>query len=138
MSQTISRYHNTAQTLSSAAQNVTITGTINAYGVGGVYSVHNNGSLTPETISAAVFGPAGTDFSIDNTGLIETHGTNTSNPFDVGILLGSPGSVVNSGTIEGASGIAIFGNSSTSTAIVDNSKLIDGSLGVGIYIASAG
>ncbi len=138
MSQTISGYHNTAQTLSSAAQNVTITGTINAYGVGGVYSVHNNGSLTPETISAAVFGPAGTDFSIDNTGLIETHGTNASNPFDVGILLGSPGSVTNSGTVDGASGIAIFNNSSTSTAFVDNSKLIDGSLGVGIYIASAG
>ncbi|MBU6419304.1 MAG: Hint domain-containing protein [Proteobacteria bacterium] len=138
MSQTISGYQNTTQTLSSGAQNVTIVGTINAYGFGGVYSVHNNGSLTPATISTAVFGPAGTDFTIDNTGLIETHGTNSSNPFDVGILLGSPGNVVNSGTIDGASGIAIFSNSNTSTAFINNSNLIDGSIGVGIYIASAG
>ena len=138
MSQTISGYHNTIQTLSSGAQNVTITGTINAYGLGGSYSVHNNGSFTSQTVYTAVFGPAGTDFSINNTGLIETNGTNSNNPFDVGILLGSPGNVVNSGSIEGASGIAIFSNSNTSTATVDNSGLINGSHGVGIYIASAG
>ena len=138
MSQTISGYHNTAQTLSSGAQNVTITGTINAYGLGGSYSVHNNGSFTSQAVYTAVFGPAGTDFLINNTGLIETNGTNSSNPFDVGILLGSPGNVVNSGSIEGASGIAIFNNTSTGIAIVDNSKVITGSVGVGIYIESAG
>ncbi len=137
MSQTISGYHNTTQTLSSGTVNVTITGTVNAYGTGGVYTIHNHGTPAPETISAAVFGPAGANFTLDNTGLIESHGTNTSNPFDVGILLGSPGTVTNSGTVEGGSGIAIFSNSNSSASVINNSNLIEGSLGVGIYVSSA-
>ncbi|NNM57691.1 Hint domain-containing protein [Acidocella sp.] len=121
------------QALSSSQPDVVITGTINAYGSVGSYSVNTGSGATLQSFSAAVFGPSTAIFTITNTGLIESHGTNASNPFDGGILLGASGTVLNSGTIESASGIAAFGSGSS---YIENSKLIDGSIGVGVVLFS--
>ncbi|GLR66100.1 hypothetical protein GCM10010909_07780 [Acidocella aquatica] len=133
MSQTITGYHNVTQTLSAGTPNVTITGTINAYGPAGTYSVNVGNGPTLIPFAGAVFGPSTGNFTITNTGLIETHGTNASNPFAGGILLGASGAVLNSGTIQGASGIAVFG---TGSSYIENSKQIDGSIGVGVVLFS--
>ena len=133
MSKTISGTILTTYTLSSAQPDVLITGTINAYGPAGSYTINTGSGATLQSFSAAVFGPSTANFTITNTGLIESHGANASNPFDGGILLGASGSVLNAGTIESASGIAAFG---TGSSYIENSKLIEGSIGVGVVLFS--
>jgi hypothetical protein len=131
LSGNLSGNYNTVQTLSAGTPTVNVSGTINAYGTVGQYIVDINGPTT-FTAEAALFGPSSGHFTITNSGLIETHGTAPDNLFDVGIVLGAAGTLRNSGTILGGSGIAIF--QSTGNSYVENSKLIEGLFGVGVVI----
>jgi len=113
-----------ALTLSPAAPDVRLTGTLDAYGAAGLY-----GGLA---YYAAVFGPAGGDFTVHNTGIVESNGTSAT---DAGILLGSAGTVLNQGDIRAATGIAIFGGAGGD---VHNKRDIDATLGIGVYLQGAG
>ncbi len=135
MSETISGYQTTVQILSPSKPTVSIVGTINAYGSVATYPItQGSGTTTSQTIDAALFGSAGAFFTLDNTGLIESHGT-AANPFDVGVLLGGDGSVTNSGTIEAGTGLAIFGTAAAS--YLHNTGLIAGSVGIGAIMMDA-
>jgi adhesin HecA-like repeat protein len=121
--ETISGTHTVAITLSAHTPNVQIRGTIDAYGTLGTYA--------GQTIFGALFGPAGTDFHLQNKGLIESNATSAN---DAGIVLGSGGIVLNSGSVIGGSGILVLG----AGGLVRNSKLVEGSLGAGILMAGYG
>lgn len=127
-------------TLSASTANATlgIAGVISAYGPAGVYAVSMNGTLVPETLSAALFAPASLTASITNLGVIRSQGANASNWFDAGIVLGAPGTVVNSGLIESAAGVFIGGGRGSTGALVQNSGAVDGSLSVGVILTGAG
>jgi hypothetical protein len=83
-------------TLSTKSPDETVSGTVDAYGTVGVYSVYYEGGRMPATISAALFGPAAGHFSIQNAGTIIANGTGE---LGFGIVLGSSGTVGNNGTI---------------------------------------
>jgi hypothetical protein len=131
--QTLSGSISTVQTLNVAEPNVFVTGTVNAYGSVGSYTISTGGTLHPQAFDAAVFGPAAGVFTVNNSGTIESHGSPTK-AFDAGIVLGSSGSVINSGIIQSASGIAFVGGSVAS--YVENSNLIEGSIGIGVVVFS--
>lgn len=135
MSQTISGTLDTVQTLNAALPNVTITGALNAYGSVGVFPIDSNGTLTNETVEAAIFGPASGHFTIHNSGRVESHGSSATNLFDAGIALGTSGKIFNAGTIRGATGVAVFGTIAGS--YLENSKLIKGSIGAGAILTAA-
>lgn len=123
-----------AVTLTAAHRNVTITGTVDAYGAAGTY-VSDTGTL-PESdkFDAAIFGPAGaTAFTIVNDGDITSNGTSA---YGAGILLGSAGTITNAGTITAADGIAVFGTAKGADII--NTKLINATIGFGVYLHAAG
>jgi hypothetical protein len=109
-------------TLTAAERNATITGTIDAFGSVGVF----NGL----TLDAAVFGPATTSFTLVNAGLVESFDTFSN--ADFGIILAAPGTIKNTGSIIADRGIAIFGTAAG--AYIDNTKLIHGTEGYGIYV----
>jgi hypothetical protein len=127
-------------TLSAADRNTTFTGTIDAYG-----SIAGFGAYR----DAAVFGPAGTDFTLENIGLIEGMAANGA---DVGILLAAAGTIKNAGTINDGTGIAILGSKSGALYVKNTGKIeavssidnganyLDGFLkyGVGLYSDIAG
>ncbi len=140
MSGTYSGSYGSVITLTSAHTNVTVgpAGVINAYGLGGTYAVQGSGgTITLAPVYGAMFGPRGTVFTITNQGQILTHGTNAANVLDVGIGLGTPGTVLNAGIIEGASGVGILDATTTGLAgYVENSGLIFGSVGAGVYMSS--
>ena len=92
----------TVVTLTAAERNVTLDGTIDAYGAIGVYRFEIGGIVVRETVAAAVVGPGGEHFTIDNTGTVESAGTTA---FDAGIVLGAAGSIVNGGEIYAGTGI---------------------------------
>jgi hypothetical protein len=121
---TISGTHTVAVTLDSGSPQVTVTGTVDAYSSFGVYG--------GQTVSGAVFGPAGTGFLVHNKGRIESDGTSGG---DGGIVLGSPGTVLNGGTVTGGSGILMFGGAG---GVVQNSRLVEGAAGFGIYLQGTG
>jgi hypothetical protein len=137
MSGNLTGNYTTVQTLTAGTPRVTISGTINAYGSVGVYTINRNGSGGPTatTLDAALIGPSPGTFTITNTGLIESAGPGASGHTDVGIGLALPGTVFNAGTVLAASGIGVLG---TSGAYVENTKLIEGTQGLGIYLQSAG
>jgi hypothetical protein len=110
--------------------NVTLTGPVDAYGLVGTFLA--NGTLTP--FDAAILGPAAGHFTITNTGLVESHGTSTTNKFDAGILLGGAGTLTNKGTILGAQGVAMLGTAGADR--LTNSGLIEGSIGIAINLAA--
>jgi len=130
MPEYISGYQNTVQTLSPGTPVVTVSGTINAYGSVGVYSIDTGQGPENLTFDAALFGPETGHFTVTNIGLIETTAGNPANLADAGILLANSGQVYNSGTVLGGSGVAVLAESGT--AYIENSKLIAGSIGVGI------
>ncbi len=122
-------------TLNPASPDVTIgtAGLVNAYGPAGAYTINTGHGATLTPFAGAMFGPSTGLFTITNSGTIETHGTSSSNPFAGGILLGASGTVINKGIISGASGIAIFGSSSS---YIYNNNQINGSIGVGVALFS--
>jgi hypothetical protein len=120
-------------TLSTKSPDETVSGTVDAYGTVGVYSVYYEGGRMPATISAALFGPAAGHFSIQNAGTIIANGTGE---LGFGIVLGSSGTVGNNGTIISGTGIAILGTQAG--GYVTNRKLIEGSVSAGIYMQAAG
>ena len=124
-------------TLSPSVTSNTVTGTINAYGHIGTYTIQYGGTLTPISFAAALFGPQGAVFTVDNTGVILSQAT-TSTFFDAGIFLAEAGTVTNSGKIIGASGVAIDGISATSGALIDNNGVIKGTVGVGAVLFTGG
>jgi hypothetical protein len=126
-------YNPGAVTLSPAKRDVVITAPMSGAGDVGVYQITSGGSGFLETISADLFGAAGTDFTIQNKTLIES---NSSSHFDAGIVLGAAGRVTNDGTILAANGILDFAGSNA--AYLENTKLIDATLGIGIDLQGAG
>jgi hypothetical protein len=120
------------KTLSAAHPKVTLTGHINAYGSIGTYTINTGAGPALETIDAAVFGPATTHFTVHNTGTITSRGTS---PFDAGIALGAAGTVFNTGNIDSATDIAIFGTKGVSA--VKNTGGLYASVGVAIYTEMA-
>jgi len=132
MSGVYSGSYNSALTLSAAISNVTISGTVNAAAMAAETSHFGF------TLSTAVYGPTGAEFTVANAGLLTSA---EASPYDFGILLAAPGSVNNSGTILDSSGIGIFGT----TGYVTNSGLIFSSFNStiinpepGIYLKGAG
>jgi hypothetical protein len=119
-----------AITLSSATPNVTLSGSIDAFGPIGTYVLYNGFTLA---VGAAVFGPGPTDFSVVNTGEIHSSGVYRA---DAGIVLAVPGTVGNSGTIDASSGVMILGTGAG--GMVTNSNLITARAGDGIYLQGAG
>ncbi len=109
-------------TLTAADRTATLTGTIDAYGPVGKFNA--------QTLNAAIFGPATTDFTLLNTGLIESFDTATN--ADYGILLATVGTIKNTGSIIADRGIAILGTKTG--AYIDNTKLIHGTEGYGVYV----
>jgi hypothetical protein len=113
---------------------VTVSGTINAYGTLGQYVTDINTVSNTFEAAAALFGPVSGQFTVTNSGLIESQGTGGAN-FDAGVLLGAAGTVFNSGTILGSNGIAVFQNSGSS--YIENATTIIGSLGTGVIVYGA-
>lgn len=109
-------------TLSAKHPDVTITGTVNAYGtVAGV------------PLDAAVYGPAGTKFDLTNNGDVISPGAAAT---DNGILFLGTGAITNNGTIEAGSGISILGTAKG--ALVENSGDITATYGNGVYLHGKG
>ncbi len=126
MSGTYTGNISTAITLSAAFPTATIAAgaSINAYGSLATYAVALASTTVSELFSGSVFGPTGTHFTLNNAGFVETNVTSAaSQDFDAGILLGSGGEVINSGTIlaPAGRGVDIFG-----AGTILNSGLIAG------------
>jgi hypothetical protein len=127
-------------TLTPADRTTTLTGTINAYGTIPGFGAYRD---------AAIFGPAGTDYTLDNIGLIEGHAAGGA---DTGILLAAPGTIKNAGTIIDGTGIAILGANTSplylkNTGKIEASSTLDNTVnnyqgflkyGVGVYAETAG
>jgi hypothetical protein len=137
MSGTLSGNITSVVTLTPAHSSVSVVGTVNAYGHIGTYSINYNNTLTPINFSAALFGPGNDLYTVNNSGLIESHAT-TATFFDAGIFLAEAGTVVNAGSIIAASGVAIDGVSNSSGALVVNTRLIEGTVGVGAALFTGG
>ncbi|MDR3522013.1 MAG: Hint domain-containing protein [Acidocella sp.] len=116
-------------TFSSGHPNVTISGTVNAYAT--IAQTLSNGTTVATTISTAVYGPAGTVFTVDNIGLLAS---TAPTPDAFGIVLVSGGTVINAGTIADTAGIGIFGNNGD----VQNAGQITASSGLGVYLRNPG
>ncbi|OYV49043.1 MAG: hypothetical protein B7Z77_09145, partial [Acidocella sp. 20-58-15] len=125
-------------TLTSQFTNISPTETIIASGAVGTYLINNGGgTLTAQTLSAAVFGPSSlTSPTLQNQGFIDANGPSTLGGFDLGILLGSTGTIINSGTVIGHTGIGMAGTIGSN--YIYNSNLIYGTYGGGIYMHNAG
>jgi hypothetical protein len=98
-------------TLSPSKPDVTLTGTIDAYGPAGAY--------ISSPAAAAVFGAEPGKFTFTNAGTIISAGTG-GGALAEGILFGGPGTVFNAGLIEAAGGIGMF--SLGKGGLVDNAS----------------
>jgi Hint domain len=112
MSETISGFHNTPQTLNPGTPSVAIIGTVEA-----------NGSFTTTEpflaeVAAAIYAPASGNFTIVNSGLVVETGTQAVSYTDAGIFLGARGSIDNQGTIlsDSRSGVALYRGGSLSNS----------------------
>jgi hypothetical protein len=117
-------------TLSPGSPSVTLNGSIRANGYVGSYEILYGAISRSESISAAVFGTAATDFKIDNTGTVIGTG---DEEYSLGIFLGGIGTVTNSGLIEGYEGIGFYG--SKAGGEVRNTGTIFGDGGAAIVFA---
>jgi len=130
---TIGNHHH-GVTLSPSHPTVTVTGHLT--GDSRVQGITYVDTLTHRTINldfdAALQGTAAIAFDLLNLGDIDSRGTQR---LDTGIFLNFAGTVTNHGTIEGATGLEIFGTSGTAT--IDNTALIDGRTRDGLYLRSA-
>lgn len=132
MSQTITGSHTTTQTLTSANATIATGASVIANGNAGTYTVKLGGTPALYPVSGAVFAPASRgSVTIHNNGFINATGPDTLGPLDLGIVIGATGTVFNTGTILGHSGIGMFGT--TGTDYINNSKIIYGTYGAGIY-----
>jgi hypothetical protein len=118
-----------ATTLSQSSPNVTIQGTLPGIGFAGTYHAFYPGL---QNFTVALFAPAGTDFTIDNEGFIDDPRTSA---LQAGILLGSPGTVLNNGTIIGGSGIVMLGTGGAGDVLNNN---FIAAKKLGIYLAGPG
>jgi hypothetical protein len=110
---------------------VTLAGVIDAYGpLLGVVTKSSGGVLDTFNLYGAV-GGRGAAFNVTNTGIVETGGSST---FAAAIILASPGTIKNTGTIAGGSGILMFG----ATGYVRNTGLINARGVVGVYLYKGG
>ncbi len=125
-------------TLSTQFTQFFATETIIASGGIGTYLINNGtGTLVPQTLSAAVFGPSTLNNpTLLNQGFIDANGPASLGGFDLGILLGSTGSIINTGTIKGQTGIGMVGTLGSN--YIYNSNLIYGTYGSGIYLHNTG
>jgi hypothetical protein len=120
-------------TLSAKSPDATVTGTIDAYGPVGAYTVYYEDARMKVTIDAALIGPAARHFTIQNAGTIIANG---DGELGFGVVLGTAGTLANTGTIVSGTGIAILG--AAPGGYIKNSKLIEGSVAAGIYLQAAG
>jgi hypothetical protein len=119
--------------LNPAAPDVTLAGTIDAYGpLFAVVTKSSTGIIGTLILEGAV-GGSGAAFDVTNTGTVATSGANS---FSTGIILTSPGIVENTGLISGGSGIFMFG--SHATGYVRNTGHIEASSGLGVYLYAGG
>jgi len=121
-----------AITLNPGTLKVTLTGSIDAIAAVGTYSILIGKTVSSETLSAAVFGPKTGHFTVTNTGTIKSDGTD----LDFGILLGTAGTVINSGHITAGNGIGLFGTATG--ALAENTGTIDATAGSGLYLQGLG
>ncbi|MDE8348299.1 MAG: Hint domain-containing protein [Acidocella sp.] len=100
-------------------------------------SVYGFGTITGYGINAALFAPTslGT-ITIHNAGVINAIGSQAVGPLDFGIALAQPGTIINTGRINGNSGIGILG--SVGSSYIENNNLIISQYGVGIYLQGSG
>jgi hypothetical protein len=130
-----------AITLSAAKPNTIISSPVVTYAAVGVFGIAGGygasprylGATTSETVSAALFGPAGTQFTVQNKTLIES---SLKDHYSAGIVLGAAGTVLNAGTIIAANGIMDF--SSSGNAYLENTGKIFASFGIGIDLQGGG
>jgi hypothetical protein len=120
-------------TLNPAAPDVTLAGTIDAYGPLFAVVTKSSTGITGTLILEGAVGGSGAAFDVTNTGTVATSGANS---FSTGIILTSPGIVENTGLISGGSGIFMFG--SHATGYVRNTGHIEASSGVGVYLYAGG
>jgi hypothetical protein len=125
MSQSLTGSYAAVLTLSPSHPTVNISGEVAAYGTLPLTLA------TGATIGAAVYGPAGTAFTLTNNGDVFN---TAAAAYEFGIVLASGGGITNNGVIDGPGGIAIFG----SGASVSNSGPITGNSNDGIYFQNAG
>jgi hypothetical protein len=124
-------------TLTSQFTQFFATETIVASGPVGTYLVNNHGTPTAQLINAAVFGPSTlSNPTLLNQGFIDANGPSSLGGFDVGILLGSTGSISNAGTILGHTAIGMLGTAGSN--YIYNSNLIYGTYGGAIYFHNTG
>jgi hypothetical protein len=114
-------------TLSPSQPDVTLTGTIDAYGAVGIYGQR----YAP--YAAALLGPAGQNFTFTNAGTIISTATRSA-AISEAIVFGSPGTILNTGLITATNAIAIFGSGHS---FIDNAGTIIGAAGTGIYLQGA-
>jgi hypothetical protein len=88
------------RTLNPKKHHVILAGDFTTYG-----SVNAVGGLT---YTAAVYGPASGTFDVINAGVISTYSPQASNTVSAGLLLASPGTVNNLGTISALEGVAVL------------------------------
>lgn len=128
-----------AITLAAAFQNVTLDADIVASGEDLLYMLPNSGFSLATTLFSAVYGPKTSEFTVDND-LEITSSIDPALGIDAGILLGTIGSVINSGEISAQNGLIILGEASGGTdaeSSVENAGLISAS-SIGIYLRCIG
>jgi len=119
--------------LNPAAPNVTLVGTIDAYGPLFTAVTTSSAGVTGTLVLKGAVGGSGAAFNITNTGTVATSGISE---FATAIILTSPGIVTNTGHISGGSGILMFGGQPT--GYVRNTGYIGGMFGAGVYLYAGG
>jgi hypothetical protein len=125
MSQAFTGSYGSALTLTATYPFVSFLGTIKASSPEAL--TLNSGA----PVSAAIYGPAGAVFTVNNTGQI---GSTTTLAESFGILLKAGGSINNQGTIIDTAGMAVFGVGGS----IGNSGHVTASNGLGVYLQNAG
>jgi hypothetical protein len=131
MSATYAGYSNLALTLSGTIpiDTIALGATIAADGLLGTYGVQFlGGSVSLQPFYGAVFGAAGTNFTLTNLGLIENTRTvlSTGANYGVGVLFGGGGEVINAGTILGGANAGVF--METTGTVINSGVINDGTL----------
>lgn len=139
-------------TLSPNTPVVTLTGHIHGESAVNVFQsnfyIYPPGAQTGQILEAAIFGPGygsvaggvtvggGPYFTVVNEGKILIHSTSA---FDSGIVLGYSGTVQNKGSIIAPEGVLIFGDApAPPEAVVQNTGLIDATIGTAVYVVGHG
>jgi len=122
-----------AITLNPATPKLTLTTNIDTFGIIGTYGIETNHAFTAYPIGAALFAAPGTSFNVINRAHIESDSTA---PYNAGIVLESASKFTNGGTIVAATGIEVLGL--VTGAYIETNKILRATLGAGIYLQAKG